>query len=82
MGLPLVIGDRISNVIGRQDVSYINSESNIIIIDASRPMVEELRDHIDRLARDLTLRRAMSAGAARVAAKLLDWNVLTLKTLC
>ena len=81
MGLPLLIGDRIKVANGKQDVSYLNLESNMLILDDTKPMVQELSIHIRRLISDLELRSRMAAGAALVTARVLDWNVLIERTL-
>lgn len=81
MGLPLVIGDRITVAKGKQDVSYLNTEGNIAILDDTRPMVEELRRHLGQLIADPERRRRMSEGAKRVTRDMLDWNTLIEKTL-
>ncbi len=81
MGLPLVVGERSAGASQVQDVSYLNTASNIIVLDEHRPIVEELRAHVERLASDAGLRQRMSAGARRVSAQLLDWNTLIEKTL-
>jgi glycosyltransferase involved in cell wall biosynthesis len=79
MGLPLVVGDRSAGQ--TQDVSYLNTANNIIVLDQRHPVVDELRHNIERLASDATLRQRMSDGARRVASELLDWNTLIEKTL-
>ena len=65
----------------KQDVSYLNLESNMLILDDTKPMVQELSIHIRRLISDLELRSRMAAGAALVTARVLDWNVLIERTL-
>ena len=81
MGLPLVVGDRIAVANGQQDVSYLNEEGNILILDPTRPMVDELRRTVARLAGDAELRRRMSRGAERVTQRMLNWDTLIEKTL-
>lgn len=81
MGLPLVVGERSAGATQLQDVSYLNTEDNIIVLDEHRPMVEQLRQHVERLAGDATLRRRMADGAARVTEQMLNWDSLIEKTL-
>ncbi len=81
MGLPLIVGERSAGATQLQDVSYLNSEDNIIVLDEQRPMQEQLQQHIGRLAADTALRQRMSEGARRVSEQLLDWNSLIAKTL-
>lgn len=81
MGLPLIVGDKGHTGESRQDVSYLNFESNILILDDQQPIVKELSRNIALLACDRALRQRMSDGARRVSQRTLDWNVLIERTL-
>ena len=78
MGLPLVVGDATN---GEQDVSYLNKYDNILVLDGQRPLAETLREGLAMLLSDPALRAKMSAGAQKVTAELLDWEVLIQRTL-
>lgn len=81
MGLPLIVGERSAAAAQLQDVSYLNGEDNIIVLQAQSPMVDELKYHIVRLAGDRSERQRMSAGARLVTERMLNWNTLIDRTL-
>jgi len=81
MGLALVVGDRTAVSSIQQDVSYLNEDGNVLILDPDRPIVDELRRHIALLASDAPLRQKISQGAERVTQRLLNWDTLIEKTL-
>jgi glycosyltransferase involved in cell wall biosynthesis len=81
MGLPLIVGERSAAATQLQDVSYLNGEDNIIVLQAQSPMVDELKYHIVRLAGDRSERQRMSAGARLVTERMLNWNTLIDRTL-
>lgn len=76
MALPLIVGD-----IGNQDLSYLNLKNNIVILSKNEIRSDRLAEEIQRLASDTALRRAMSTGAAHVAAECLNWDKLVQRTL-
>ena len=78
MGLPLVVGDATG---GEQDVSYLNKYDNILVLDSQRPLEQTLRDALAALIAEPALRAKMSAGAKKVTAEMLDWEVLMQRTL-
>jgi 1,2-diacylglycerol 3-alpha-glucosyltransferase len=75
-GLPMVIGD-----FGRQDVSYMNTHDNIVVLPLPRITTQDLVQEIRALRDDPERRRRMREGALAVAAEQLDWNRLIERTL-
>ena len=76
MGLPLIVGD-----IGHQDISYLNTEDNIVILGKDEIRADRLADVISRVVGDPGRMRAMSDGARRVADLHLNWDRLIQRTL-
>lgn len=76
MGLPLIVGDT-----GHQDIGYLNSKQNIVILDKSEIRADRIAQEIARVVEDPTRRRAMSEGARQVADEHLNWDRLILRTL-
>jgi glycosyltransferase involved in cell wall biosynthesis len=81
MGLPLVLGRRVSTTRRLQDVDYLNGRANIIVLDPAKPLRVELTNAIARLVGDRALRQSMGAGARDVAENLLRWDRLARFTL-
>jgi glycosyltransferase involved in cell wall biosynthesis len=81
MGLPLVLGRRVSTTRRLQDVDYLNGRKNIIVLDPAKPLRAELTNAITRLGGDRALRQSMGAGARDVAENLLRWDRLARFTL-
>jgi glycosyltransferase involved in cell wall biosynthesis len=81
MGLPVVIGDPKASPTGTQDFSYLNKYENVILTDQSTLNSEWLTKKLSLLVQTASLRAKMSEGARRVAAELLDWNVIIQRTL-
>lgn len=80
MSLPLVIGERaVTGIL--QDVSYLNVENNILILNPARPLVDELQDALALLISSASLRQQMAEGAKKVTDKLLNWDTLIGRTL-
>ena len=75
-GLPLICGDT-----GHQDISYLNAESNIVILPRNEIRTDRLAQEIEAVAGQPERMHAMREGAARVAAEHLDWNRLIERTL-
>lgn len=76
MGLPLIVGD-----IGHQDISYLNTENNIVILPKAEIRSEVIADTILQLVSDPERMRAMSEGASRVADEQLNYDRLIQRTL-
>jgi 1,2-diacylglycerol 3-alpha-glucosyltransferase len=76
MGLPLIVGDT-----GDQDISYLNTQRNIIILRNEEIRVERLATAIADVTGDPNRMRAMSEGALRVADEHLNWDRLVERTL-
>lgn len=76
MGLPLIVGDT-----GHQNIGYLNSKENIVILDKSEIHADRLAQEIARVVEDPARRRAMSEGARQVADEHLNWDRLILRTL-
>lgn len=76
MGLPLIVGNS-----GFQDISYLNSYNNIIILNKNEIQVKELLGAIETVIHNPERMRKMSEGAERVADLYLNWNNLINKTL-
>lgn len=76
MGLPLIVGDT-----GHQDISYLNTERNIVILGKDEITSDRLAGAIASVIGDPERMRAMSDGARRVADTHLDWNRLVERTL-
>src|SRR5215217_5113534 len=81
MGLPLIVSDRSDLAKGHQDVSYLNEHGNIIILDHTRPLAEQIRGHLADLIENRGQLAAMAQGAFRATDELLNWDKLILKTL-
>ena len=81
MGLPLIVGERSAGATQLQDVSYLNLADNIVVLNESQPLVEQMHAHIESLASDPALRERMAAGARTVSHNQLNWNSLTARTL-
>ncbi len=81
MGKPLVIGDSIAKLNGKQDVSYLNTYDNIVIADEAHPNASEIASIINALIEDPDRLEHMAIGARRVASELLDWNSIVNRTL-
>jgi 1,2-diacylglycerol 3-alpha-glucosyltransferase len=75
-GLPMIIGD-----FGRQDVSYMNTHDNIVVLPLPRITTQDLVQEIRALRDDPERRLRMRSGALAVAAEQLDWNRLIERTL-
>jgi glycosyltransferase involved in cell wall biosynthesis len=76
MGLPLVVGDT-----GHQDISYLNTERNIVILRGDEIREDRLAAAIADIVENPDRRRAMSEGALRVADEHLNWDRLIERTL-
>ena len=76
MGLPLIAGNT-----GHQDISYLNLADNIVVLQGAQISVDRLAEVIGEIAGSRTRMNAMAAGARRVAAEHLDWNLLIERTL-
>lgn len=76
MGLPMIVGD-----VGHQDISYLNTERNIVILDKDQIRADRLADAISRVLSDPERMRAMSEGARRVGDLHLNWDRLVQRTL-
>jgi 1,2-diacylglycerol 3-alpha-glucosyltransferase len=76
MGLPLVVGDT-----GHQDISYLNTEDNIVILRNQEIRADRLAAVIGDIIGDPGRMRAMSEGALRVAEEHLNWDRLVERTL-
>lgn len=81
MNLPLVIGEWSAFTNSRQDVSYLNEEGNILIINPKNNMQDELIEKINYLTLNDGVRLEMREAAGRVTNKMLNWNNLINKTL-
>ncbi|WP_423708674.1 glycosyltransferase family 4 protein [Undibacterium sp. WLX3042] len=81
MNLPLVVGEWSSFTNSRQEVSYLNEEGNILIINPQKNMQDELIEKINYLALNDGVRSDMREAAGRVTNKMLNWNNLINKTL-
>lgn len=76
IGLPLIVGDT-----GHQDISYLNTEDNILILRNQEICAERLAALIAEIIGDPNRMRAMSEGALRVADEHLNWDRLVERTL-
>jgi 1,2-diacylglycerol 3-alpha-glucosyltransferase len=76
MGLPMIVGDT-----GHQDISYLNTEGNIVILQAGDIRADRLAAAIGGIAGDRGRMRAMSEGALRVADEHLNWDRMVQRTL-
>jgi len=76
MGLPLIVGDT-----GHQDISYLNTEGNIVILRNHEIRADRLAAVIAEIIGDQSRMRAMSEGALRVADEHLNWDRLVERTL-
>lgn len=76
MGLPLIVGDT-----GGQDISYLNTQGNIIILQQDEIREDRLTAAIAEVIGDPGRMRAMREGALRVADEHLNWNRLIARTL-
>ena len=76
MGLPLIVGDT-----GHQDISYLNTERNIVILRKEEIRADRLAAAIADIVGDPGRMRAMSEGALRVADEHLNWDRLLARTL-
>ena len=76
MGLPLVVGDT-----GHQDISYLNTHDNIVILDKDEIHGARLAGLIQTLVSEPERLRRMREGAMTVADELLNWDKLILRTL-
>ena len=76
MGLPLIVGNT-----GHQDISYLNTERNIIILENDDIRADRLAGAIAGVIDDPERMRAMSEGAMRVADLQLNWDRLVHRTL-
>lgn len=81
MGLPLIVGEQTALQRGVQEVGYLNRHDNLIILDPACPFDEQISSHIRWLADDRATLAAMSAGADRTAAEILDYNAICATTL-
>lgn len=75
MGLPLVVGDT-----GHQDISYLNTHDNIVILSADEIHADRLAELIRGVTSDPDRMRAMKEGALRVAEEQLNWDRLIERT--
>jgi 1,2-diacylglycerol 3-alpha-glucosyltransferase len=76
IGLPLIVGDT-----GHQDISYLNTEANIVILQAPDIRAEKLASAIADIIGNPARMRAMSEGALRVADTHLNWDRMVERTL-
>lgn len=76
MGLPLIAGDT-----GHQDISYLNTEHNIIVLRNEEIRADRLTAAIAEVVGNPSRMRAMSEGALRVADEHLNWDRLLQRTL-
>lgn len=77
MGLPLIVGDT-----GHQDIAYLNTERNIILLRNEEIRADRLAAAIAEIIGDPSrLLRALSEGAWRVADADLNWHRLLEPTL-
>lgn len=76
MGLPLVVGDT-----GHQDISYLNTERNIVILGRDDIRPDRLAQEVSSLISDRERMRGMAQGAMRVADAQLNWDRLVHRTL-
>lgn len=76
MGLPLIVGNT-----GHQDISYLNLEDNIIILQKEEIRTDRIASAIGSVIDNPRRLREMSEGAVRVTANHLDWNKLIKRTL-
>lgn len=76
MGLPLIVGDT-----GHQDIAYLNTEGNIIILRNEEIRADRLAAAIVGVIGDPNRMQAMSEGALRVADEHLNWDRLLERTL-
>jgi glycosyltransferase involved in cell wall biosynthesis len=76
MGLPLIVGDT-----GHQDISYLNTERNIIILGKEEIRADRLAEAIYGVISEPQRLQAMSEGARRVAASHLTLGRLVERTL-
>lgn len=81
MGLPLVVSEQAEGQRGVQKVGYLNQHDNLIILDPKTSFSDQIAGHIQRLAKDRMRLAAMSAGAQKTAADILDYRAITAKTL-
>jgi 1,2-diacylglycerol 3-alpha-glucosyltransferase len=81
MGLPIIVGEYSGNRRSRQDVSYLNTHDNVIVLLAEGSLEDQILEHLSRLAEDKNLRHRMSAGAQRVSGELLDYNRIVRQTI-
>jgi 1,2-diacylglycerol 3-alpha-glucosyltransferase len=76
MGLPLIVGDT-----GHQDISYLNTAGNIVILRNQEIRADRLAVVIAEIIGDPIRMQAMSEGALRVAEEHLNWDRLVERTL-
>lgn len=76
MGLPLVVGNS-----GAQDTFYMNAHDNILELTADQIRADVIASVIARLQADRGRLAEMRAGAQRTFREVLDWNMLTWKTI-
>lgn len=81
MGLPLILSERSAALRGVQHVGYLNRHDNLIVLDPDQPLVDQISDHIRRLALDSDALAAMSQGARRTAAEVLDYAAIAARTI-
>ncbi len=75
-GLPLVAGD-----VGGQDISYLNLDSNIVVLRGPEISTEHIGNTIEQLLSSQVELERMSAGARKVADTQLSWDHLVERTL-
>jgi 1,2-diacylglycerol 3-alpha-glucosyltransferase len=81
MGLPLIVADRTEQLRASQDATYLNLYGNIIFLSPDQPASDQIERALRELIDDRQRLGAMSEGARKTAAEMLDWNALIRKTL-
>lgn len=81
MGLPLILSEKSEAQRAVQHVGYLNRHDNLIILDPDQPLPDQIAAHVKRLAGDRETLAAMSGGALRTAAEILDYAAIAARTL-
>lgn len=81
MAKPLVIAEPMAQAGGHQDVSYLNIYDNIVVTDEPQTSASWMTAMIEDLKNDPAKRERMAVGARRVAAEILDWKTIAVRTL-
>jgi 1,2-diacylglycerol 3-alpha-glucosyltransferase len=81
MGLPLIVSERSEALRAIQHVGYLNRHDNLIVLDHTRPLPGQIVDHLKDLIGNRERLAAMSVGAIKTAAELLDYDAIAARTL-